>query len=545
MRMSVALLNLIAAALLLPACGGGGPSSGEDGVIRVGNRSEVQDLDPHLVTGVAEWRALGALFQGLVDLDPETLAPIPGVASAWTVSDDGLTYNFTLRDNARWSNGDPVTAADFTYAWQRILSPALGGPYAYLLHCLKNGAPYNEGTLEDFSQVGVKALDPHTLEVTLENPTPYFLGMQVHFAWFPVHRGAIEARGAMTDRTTGWTLPGNFVSNGAYALKDWRPDAVLETVPNPYYWAPETVKNRGIYFYPISDELTEERNFRSGQLDMTYTVPMHRVKHYRETEPDSLQIHPYLGAYFYRFNTTRAPFDDARVRRAFGMAIDREALAEHVLQSGEAPAWFFTPPDTAGYTSEARVAFDPDGARALLVEAGYPDGQGLRPVELLYNSAGAEKIIAEAVQRMWKTNLGADVQLLNQDYKVYLATMENLDYDIARSIWIGDVVDPINFLELFVGGGGNNRTGWVSAAYDRAIQAAYAEADPAARLQSLQRAERALLDAAPVTPVYFYTQKYLQSPTLKGVHYNPVGYFRWQDFYLENPRELAADPAKP
>jgi len=520
---------------LLAACGRNGSQVIGAGanIVHIGNRSEVQDLDPHLVTGVAEWRALGALFQGLVDLDPESLEPIPGVATSWIVSDDGLQYIFTLRPEARWSNGDPVTANDFAYAWQRILSPALGGPYAYLLHCLKNATAYNEGTLQDFSEVGVTAVDDHTLKVSLENPTPYFLSMQIHFAWFPVHRATIEAHGTMTDRTTGWTRTENFVSNGAYALEEWRPDEVLKTKPNPFYWAPDSIKNDGIYFYPISDEQTEERSYRSGKLQMTYTVPMHRVQHYRDTEPDSLQIHPYLGTYFYRFNITRPPFDDPRVRLAFGLAIDRAKLATDVLQSGEAPAGHFTPPNTSGYSAEARVAFDVERARALLAEAGYPGGVGLRPVELLYNSAGAEKTIAEAVQNMWKANLGVDVRLLNQDYKVYLATMDNLDYDIARSIWIGDVVDPVNFLELFLSEGGNNRTGWASEAYDTAIRGAYAEPNTEKRNDLLQQAERELLEAAPITPVYFYTQKYLQSPALKGVHYNLLGYFRWQDFYKD------------
>ena len=512
---------------------GCGANKEPDGLLHIGNRSELQDLDPHVVTGVAEWRTLAALYQGLVDLDPELLAPIPGVASSWTVSDDGRVYTFGLRPDAKWSNGDPVTAHDFAYAWQRILSPALGAPYAYLLHCLKNGQAYNEGAIEDFGQVGVVVVDDHTLQVTLENPTPYFLNLHTHFTWFPVHRATIEAHGAMTDRNTGWTRPEHFVSNGAYALQDWRPDAWMEIRPNPYYWDPSAVKNRGIRFYPISDEQTEERAYRNGTLHMTYTVPMHKVAEYRETAPAELQIHPYLGLYFYRFNIRKAPLDDVRVRRALSLAIDRESPARDVLKAGEGAAWHFVPPHTGDFTSAARVAFDVKVAQELLAEAGFPGGEGFPSLELLYNASGAERTIVEAVQRMWQENLGVEVTLANQDYKVYVASMQSGDYDIARSIWIGDVADPVNFLELFLGGQGNNRTGWASETYDAAIQAAYGEADRDKRTAVLQGAEIELLDALPMTPVYFFTQKYLMKPELTGVKFNPLGYFRWQDFQLE------------
>jgi oligopeptide transport system substrate-binding protein len=516
--------------ILLTACGREAPAPGN--IIHLGNRSELQDLDPHVVTGVAEWRTLAALFQGLADLDPVSLEPVPGVASSWTVSNDGLTYVFTLRPEARWSNGDHVTAHDFAYAWQRILSPALGSPYAYLLHCLKNARRFNAGELADFGEVGVSALDKHRLQVTLENPTPYFLKMHTHFTWFPVHRATIEAHGSMTDRNTGWTRPENFVSNGAYALKDWRPDEVMELMPNSHFWASETLKNDGLRFFPISDEQTEERAFRDGTLHMTYTVPMLKVDHYRETAPEALQIHPYLGLYFYRFNTQKAPLDDGRVRRALSLAIDREALANHVLKAGEAAAWHFVPPSTGDFESTARVAYDPVAAKALLAEAGFPDGEGFPTLELLYNASGAERVIVEAVQRMWHNNLGVDITLANQDYKVYIASMQSGDYDIARSIWIGDVADPVNFLELFIGGHGNNRTGWASASYDKAIRGGYAEADAAARNTLLRGAEEELLDALPMTPVYFFTQKYLMTPALHGVEFNSLGYFRWQDFEL-------------
>lgn len=523
-------LALLAAGLC--ACGGKAADSGSANVLRIGNRSEVQDLDPHVVTGVAEHRVLSALFEGLTNINMETAAPEPGVAASWDITPDGLEYTFHLRPEARWSNGEPVTASDFQYAWKRILSPGMGSEYAYMLHCLKNGKAFNEGTLTDFAQVGVAVVDPHTLKVTLEGPTPYFLGMQIHYAWFPVHQATIEKFGAMDQRGSAWTRPGNFVSNGPFKLKDWRPDEVLTTERNEFYWDKDRVQLDGIAYYPVSNEQTEERMFRAGQLDMTYSVPMYRIAEYKAKEPALLQIHPYLGSYFYRFNTSRPPFDDVRVRRAFGLAVNREALARDVLTAGEQPAYHWVPPDTAGYTTQHRVTEDLAQARALLAEAGYPEGKGLRPLNLLYNASETDKTIAQALQQMWHDALGVEVQLTNQDYKVYLDTMNALDYDMARSIWVGDVIDPVNFLECFLTGGGNNRTGWSSPAFDQLLASAYAEPDTDKRLAFLQQAETILLDEAPLTPLFFMTQKYLQSPRVLHVQPNVLGMLGWRDISL-------------
>lgn len=521
---------VLAAVVLAAGCSSGGDDAGM--ILKAGNGAEVQSLDPHLVTGVSEHRVLSSLFEGLMDLDAKTLEPAPGVAESWTVSEDGLVYTFTLRKDAKWSNGDPMTAQDFAYAWKRMLSPALGAEYAYLLHCLKNAKAFHDGALDDFGQVGVKALDDHTLEVTLEHPTPYFLSMQVHSAWYPVHRATIERFGKTDERDTRWSRPGNLVGNGPFTLVDWRPNQVIRVRKNPHFWNAAAVRLDGINFYPIDNELTEERSFRAGELHITSTIPLHKVEVYRREYPDMLNIHPYLGVYFYRMNVQRAPFTDPRVRRAFSMALDREELARNVLKAEERPAFFLTPPDTAGYTCTAKVPFDPPQARQLLADAGYPGGKGLPPIEILYNTSEAHKTIAEAIQRMWKENLNADVRLLNQDWKVYLASMDSLDYMVARSAWIGDVVDPINFLECFLTGGGNNRTGWSSPEYDRFIGKAYAEANPAARQALLQQAEALLLNESPIAPIYFYTWKYLKSPELKGQTTNILGYMRWTDLYL-------------
>lgn len=523
---------------LLVGCGG---SSGDyaDNVLRININVEVADLDPQIVTGVAEHRVNAALFEGLTDLDPATYQAIPGAAETWEVSDDKLTYTFHLRKDGQWSNGDPVTANDFHYSYQRILSPALGAEYAYLLHCIKNARAFNEGTLDDFSQVGVRVIDDHTLEINLEHPTPYFLNMQMHQAWFPVHQGTIEAHGAMDQRGTPWTRAGNHVGNGAFRLSAWRPNEIIEIVRNDHYWDKENVGLDGVEFYPIDDLLTEERSFRSGKLQMTGDVPLHKIAVYQKENPDLIHIDPYLGTYFYRLNTTHKPFDDKRVRQAFSLATDRQELATNVLKGGEIPAGHFVPPGIVGYKSSDTLGFDPEKARALLAEAGYPNGEGVPPVEILYNTSEAHKLIAETIQQMWKKHLNVNVQLLNQDWKVYQDSQLKLNYDIARAGWIGDVVDPMNFLELWLTDGGNNQTGYSNPAYDALVRQAYTETDDATRLALLKQAEDIMLEDLPAIPVYFYTRKYLMAPEVKGYVPNVLGYLRFQDFHIERGGEGA------
>jgi oligopeptide transport system substrate-binding protein len=509
-------------------------------VLRVGIGAEPQDLDPHQVTGQPEHRILSALFEGLADIDLNTMKPVPAAAESWEISPDGRVYTFHIRPAARWSNGDPVTAHDFAYAWRRILSPALGSEYAYLLHCIRGARAFNEGKTGDFSTVGVRAADDRTLEVTLDSPTPYLLAMQIHSAWYPVHRATIEKFGAMDERGTLWTRAGNLVGNGAFTLSEWQPNDVLRVRRNPHYWNNAKVRLDGIEFYPIDNQQTEERSFRAGILDLTSTVPMHKIPIYQKERPNLIKICPDLGTYFYRINVTRPPFNDSRVRRALVMALNRDEIAHNVLKAGERPAASLVPPDTAGYAPDVSVKYDPGAARALLAEAGFPGAQGMGPVEILYNSSDAHRTIAEAVQRMWHDNLGVDARLLNQDWKVFLTATNTLDYAVSRGGWIADVADPVNFLECFQTGVGNNRTGWSSPEYDALIRASYTETVPAKRLELLHRAEAVLLDASPIIPIYFYTWKFLQSPAVKGLVLNPLDHLSWTDIWLERDRGAAS-----
>ena len=502
-------------------------------VLRVGNGAEPQDLDPHMVTGIPEHRIASTLFEGLVDTDPADLHPIPAVAESWEISPDGMQYTFHLRANAAWSNGDPVTAQDFAYAWQRLLSPGLGAEYAYMLHCLKNAKAFNEGTLKDFAQVGVEPLDAHTLRVTLENPTPYFLSMQTHVTWYPVPKVAVERFGRMEDRSTRWTRPGNLVGNGAFVLKRWIPNNLIEVVKNDRYWNAANVRVPRIVFYPIENSLTEERSFRTHLLDLTENVPVAKIPVYRRAQSELIHTDPYLGTYFYRLNTLKAPLNDARVRRALAITIDRDSLVRDVLTGGQAPARAFTPSDTAGYTCTSALPYDVEEARRLLTEAGYPGGAGMPPIEILYNTSESHKTIAEAVQQMWKKALNVDVRLLNQDWKVYLATTKSMDFQISRASWIGDYVDPSSFLDCFITNGGNNRTGWGSPEFDALVEQARRTNDVPARLELFQRAERVLLDAAPIIPIYYYTRSYLKSPRVLNWRPNILGYISFKTLALE------------
>lgn len=531
MRRTIAFAWIITGLTLTVAGCGGSERNPHDGVFRRGNGDEPQDLDPHLVTGLLEHRILTALFEGLTKIDPETLEPVPATADSWEVSDDGLVYTFHLRNDAAWSDGAPVTAHDFLYGWQRILTPKLASEYYYMLFCLKNAEAFYAGTAP-FADVGAKALDDHTLEVTLEHATPYFLAMQIHYSWFPVQKATIEKYGAMDERGTKWTRAGNLVSNGPFTLVEWTPNKVIRVEPNPHYWNRAALKLKGVEFYPISSNQTEERSFRTGDLHVTETIPLNKIEVYLKDEPDKIHLDPAFGTYFYRFNCTRKPFDDPRVRKALALAVDRRQVVEHVTKGKEIPSGHLTPPGT-GYTPPDGVGYDLEQARRLLAEAGFPNGQGFPKVDLLYNTMESHREIAQAIQHMWKRDLNIEIGLVNQDWKVYLNSLNKLDYDLARSSWYGDYLDPNSFLDCFITGGGNNRTGWSSPRYDALIAQASVERDPEKRNAIFFEAESILLDELPILPIYTYTNKYLKDSALKGWHPNVLGYTDYTTLYFE------------
>ncbi len=502
--------------------------------LRVGNGAEVQDLDPSVVSGVTEHRVLSALFEGLASLDPEKLTPIPGVAEKWDISEDNLTYTFKIRQNCYWSNGEPLTAQDFVNSWQRILTPSLSAEYAYLLFCIKNAKKYYEGEIKNFEQVGVKCLDDYTLQVELEYPTPYFLTMQAHNIWFPVHLPTLMKYGDPYTRDNKWTHTGYHVSNGAYRLVKWIPNKIVLVEKNPYYWNRDSVKINRISFFPIDNQLTEERLFRTSYLDLTSTVPLKKIDYYKTQKPANLLLYPYVGVYYYRVNVKKFPLDNPLIRKALSLSIDREKITKFILRGGEEPAFHYVPPGIGNYQPPKILQYNPTLAKQLLREAGFDNENELPPIEILFNTSEAHKTIAEAIQQMWKDNLGINVRLVNQEWKVYLTSMNQLDYQIARSAWIADFLDSVNFLECFLSYSGNNRTGWANPEFDSRVESAYREANPQKRLKLLEEAEKILLDELPIIPIYFYTQKMLISERVVNFQPNVLGYIRWQELNLAN-----------
>jgi len=525
------LLPLVAVTLLAAGCNRESSAAadasaalGSDGsmVLRMGNGSEPQDLDPQAVTGVTEHHIIAALFEGLVSPDPEDLSPEPGLAETWEISDDGLVYTFHLRAGLQWSDGSPLTANDFLRSYQRMLSPTFAADYAYLIYdYVRNAKEYYDGTITDFSEVGFAAPDSRTLIVTLKQPTPYLLSiLATHYAWTPVPVDVIARHGDVYQKHTAWTRVGNLVGSGPFVLTEWLPDQKIVVERNPRYWDADAVKLDAIEFHAVNDEATEERMFRTGLLDMTYSLPLSKIPVYREESPDLLRIEPYLGIYYYMFNVARPPLDDVRVRRALALAIDREAIVQNVTRGDQIPAYAVSYPGTAGYAPRARLEGNIAEAQRLLAEAGFPGGQGMPPIELLYNTLEAHRTIAAAIQEMWRRNLGVELRLVNQEWKVYLDMTSEHDFDLARGGWIADYLDPNPFLEIWRTGNGNNHTNWSNAEYDRLFEQSLAIADRDARYATLQRLDEILIEDMPIIPIYHYTRVYAVSPRVQGVHAN-------------------------
>ena len=505
-----------------------------DGIFYVGIGPDPQELDPQTATGIPEAAILRALGEGLVNLDSRDLHPIPGVAERWEISADGLTYKFHLRAEARWSDGASLTAGDFLASFQRELSPGLGAELSYLLWPIRNAEMFNKGRLADFGKVGVRALDDRTLELTLERPTAYFLTLLAQRMFYPVRpaSGSELKRGRAPVADKQGAAAAGWIGNGPFAMAEWRHNREIVLRRNPHYWNAAAVRLKEIHFCVIEDVEAEERAFRAGLLHKTARMPQGKIDAYRRDHPGQLRIDPSLGTYYYLINTMRPPLDDTRVRRALALAIDRTALVQHVARGGQREAEAFTPPGTAGYTARTSLPFDPDTARQLLAAAGYPGGRGLPTLELLFNTNDNHRQLAEAVQAMWQRELGVVARLVNQEWKVFLHSISTGDFAIARAGWSGGYLDPNAFLDNFVSGGANNRTGFADPRYDALLAEAAATTDPDARRELLQEAETRLLEAAPIIPIYHYTYPYLLQPSVRGWPANVLDYHLYQEVEL-------------
>ncbi|PIJ51654.1 oligopeptide ABC transporter substrate-binding protein OppA [Erwinia sp. OLTSP20] len=481
-----------------------------------GNGGEVQSLDPHKIEGVPESNVSRDLLEGLVISDVQG-HPIPGVAESWE-NKDGKVWIFHLRPNAKWSNGQPVTAADFVYSWQRLADPKTASPYASYLQYghLENIDDIIAGKKSPDS-LGVKALDDHTLQVTLSESVPYFYKLLIHSSMSPVYKPAVEQYG------DNWTQPKNWVGNGAYKLQEHVINERIVVVRNPQYWDNANTTLDKVTFLPISSEVTDvNRYFSQGGSDMTYNnLPIELFQKLKRDNPKELHVDPYLCTYYYEINNQKAPFTDARVRTALKLGLDRDIVTNKVLAQGQQPAYSFTPPATDGMevTKPAWFGWSQEKrneeAKKLLAQAGYTADKPLS-FELLYNTSDLHKKLAIAAASIWKKNLGVNVKLTNEEWKTYLDTRHQGNYDVARAAWCADYNEPTSFLNYMLSDSSNNTAHYKSAEYDKVIADATAAADEKSRTALYNKAEQILDKDSVVVPVYYYANTRLVKPYVGG-----------------------------
>jgi len=490
-----------------------------EGILLVGNSNEPKGLDPHIVSGVIEANILRALFEGLIASDPASDSATPGGAALEVTPDATATvWTAKLRPDGKWSDGVPVTAQDFAFAYQRMLTPELGAKYAEMLYFMVGAEDFNKGKTTDFSTVGVKVIDDLTLQITLRGPTPYFREILKHYTWTAVPRHVVLKYGTIGQRGNAWTRPENIVGNGPYKLKSWRRTDHVEVERNPYYWDAKNVTLNGVRFLPITNLYTEGRMFRDGQLHTTYAATPEVVDLMKKEHPEELRQEPYVGTAFFRFNTKRKPFDDIRVRQALSYATDRQAICDNVFR-GYKPAYALTPPMGA-YDPPHIATYDKAKAQKLLADAGYPGGKGFPRLKILIASRETAATLAQATQAMWRDILGVEVEIENKEWNAYLVATQEGDYDISYGGWIGDYLDPLTFIEMWTPGNGNNNTGWAHDGFVKLLQQSYQETDGTKRFAQLHEAESILIDEAPILVIAWQARNYLLHPSVKG--WNPL-----------------------
>lgn len=498
----------------------------------VGNSAEPGDLDPHLAAILSDQVIVNTLFEGLTILDERTTLPLPAVAESWQTSTDGLTWTFRLRANLQWSNGDPLTAENFILSWHRVLSPEFASDNASYLFALKNAEAFNARTLTDRTLLGCRAPDARTLILTLERPAPYLPALVSLPAWFPINPRNLATFGPLEKRGSAWTRAGNLVSNGAFTLAEWTPNARIRLTRNPRHRDAANNNLQQVTFFPIESADVEERNFRAGQLHVTANLPVSKIATWRETDPSRLRMEPIAQTNFLRFNTSRPPFSDPRIRRALALAIDRPALARAVFQGSRPPAHAFTPPGTGGYTSPASIGLDLAAARDLLAAAGHPGGKDLPVLELQCRQDESSPRLAEALQAMWQSTLGIRTTLAPYEQKIWIQNQQSLNYTLTTASWTADFPDPVTFLGLMSATSGYNWTGWNHPPYDALLNSAAQATDSTQRFALFQQAEALLLHEAPITPLFFGARTYLIDPSVQGWEPAPLIFRRFQIIQL-------------
>ncbi|WP_211745453.1 peptide ABC transporter substrate-binding protein [Paenibacillus sp. Marseille-Q4541] len=545
----VLLTLVLAFGTVLAACGSDNSSSGQgDGsstpteqVLKINLSAEPPTFDPAQAQDSQTNTVLKTMYEGLVRMDSEG-KEIPGVAESWTTSEDGLVYEFKLREDAKWSNGDALTANDFVFAWKRVLDPATtpAPPYSYQLYYIKNAEKFNTGDIKDFSQVGVEAVDEHTLKVTLENPTPYFLGLTSFYTYYPVHQ-------SVEDNDKWATNKDSMITNGPFTLTQWTTGQKIEVTKNEQYWDKDNIKLSKIDMSLTPSGATELSSYRSGELDYAGApngeVPTDQIPGVSKELPEEFKSTGIASTYYYMFNTTAEPFQNAKIRKAFTMALDRQAIVDNVTLGGQIPAFGFVPPGIKGETAQFRDEIkdtdyfqeNAEEAKKLLEEGMKEEGYTTLPkVTLIYNSSEAHQKLAVAVADMWKKALGVDVATQNQEWGVFLETRNNLNYQVARAGWSADYNDPMTFMDIWTTGNGNNDAGYANPEYDALIEKAAGEKDLAKRNEYFAQAEKILIqDDMIIAPLYYYTNVSLTKPYLKGVSLDFSGAIDFSRAYLE------------
>ena len=503
-------------------------------ILLFGNGSEPETLDPNIEAAAIENTIESALFEGLVNIAIDGATILPGVAESWDLSEDGLVYTFHLRGDARWSDGSPVTAEDFVFSFRRVFDPAMGCIVADTGYAIAGSTAYVTGSNAAPESLGVRAVDPRTFELRLEHPAPYILFIVGGAPYFPVPKAVVERYGGVHRRDSGWSRPGNLVSNGAFQLKSWVSNANVTVSKNPYYWDRAHVRLSEIRFFPTENPETEEHTYRSGGLHLTYRVPSSKLAVYRERRDPQFHVTPILGTWFTAFNVTRPPFDKVAVRRAFCLAIDRERLVPEVIHDQGSPAHSLTRPGTGDYTPPVSKDHDPDLARRLLAEAGYPGGAGFPEVEFTTRDSGSDPVMAEALQQVWLRELGVRVKIAQLESKVAINAFHSLDFSFGLTGYFYEEPSAEFILTLARGGSSSNMTGWRNEAFDREFTAAEKAQTHAAHSAAIDAMERIIQDEVPYSPIYFYNQCQLVHPRLRGWRGNPLQQVDWRELWLDD-----------
>lgn len=535
------IAGVLIALLMLGTLAGCGEksTSGEGGQeISVTIGSEPKSIDPTINSAVDGATIIIHAFEGLTKLDKNGKV-VEGMAKSYKASDDGKKFTFKLRD-AKWTDGQPVKAQDFVYSWRRAVDPKTASEYAYQLYYIKNGQAINEGKakLED---LGVIAVDDKTLEVTLEAPTAYFLEITSFPTLFPLREDIVSKD------PTGWaTKPETYVSNGPFKLKSWEHDAELVFEKNADYYDAKKILPSAVKFMLIVEDNSVLAAFKNDEVIFADSMPSEEIPALKKE--GVLKIDPQLGTYFYCFNTTKKPFDNVNVRKALSLSIDRQYIVDKIAQGNQIPAGAFVPggvPDvnpSPDFRATGKDYYDPSAAglekniaeaKKLLADAGYTDISTFPQIELAYNTEGGHKAIAEAVQEMWKKNLGISVKLTGQEWKVFQQTRKDGNFDVCRHGWLGDYVDPMTFLDMWTSNSGQNDAKYKNAEFDKQIAIGKSSSDRKVRMQAMHKAEDMLMGDMAIMPIYFYSDLYLINPSLKGFYGSPLGFKYFMYSYID------------